>query len=235
MVDKMHKEAAERDEKFKEVEKKVKDLEVKSIDFENKSFDFNTTFESFSLNYQMQCRSVNGMKDRVNELEEMREKDEERWKKLDAKTPEDKDEVSKKELDKLIERVNGNDSLIDGLISKVKKISGEMKEGKKSPVFADDAQIEERIKGLEKALGRMNEGGTKGKNQNKEQNLALDFDIENRLKILEKELDELKTNVPVGTAASNDGTTHSSINYNLKKKIDSMSKDSQEMKSALIS
>ena len=233
----MHKEGGERDEKMKEIDKKVKDLEVKSIDLENKNFDFNTKFESFSLNYQMQNRFVSGMKDRIEELEENREKDEERWNKLETKDAGVKDDSSKKEIDKLIERVNGNDSLIDGLISKVKKISGEMKEGKKSPAFAmgDDSQIEEKIKGLEKALARISEETSKGKNQSKEQNLALDFDIENRLKVLEKEMDEIKMSVPVGTAASNDGTTHSSINYNLKKKIDSLSKDNQEMKSALIS
>ena len=185
----------------------------------------------------MQNRFVSGMKDRIDELEENREKDEERWNKLETKDAGVKDDSSKKEIDKLIERVNGNDSLIDGLISKVKKISGEMKEGKKSPAFAmgDDSQIEEKIKGLEKALARISEETSKGKNQSKEQNLALDFDIENRLKVLEKEMDEIKMSVPVGTAASNDGTTHSSINYNLKKKIDNLSKDNQEMKSALIS
>lgn len=237
IVDKLHKEAGERDEKMKEIDKKVKDLEVKSIDLENKNFDFNTKFESFILNYQMQNRFVSGMKERLEEIEESREKDEERWKKIESKETEVKDESSRKELDKLIERVNGNDSLIDGLISKVKKISGEMKEGKKSPAFAsgEDHQIEERVKGIEKVLARINEETTKGKNQGKDQNLALDFDIENRLKVLEKEVDDIKMSVPVGTAASNDGTTHSSINYNLKRKIDTLSKDNQEMKSAVLS
>lgn len=231
VVDKMHKEAGERDEKFKEVEKKVKDLEVKSIDLENKNFDFNTKFESFTLNYQMHLRSVGSIKERLDELEEIREKENVEFKKLEEKLSGGNDGVDKKDFEKLLERVNGNDSLIDGLIGKVKKITGDMK--LKTPAFAKpEDSIEEKIKQMERMITKINEEMGKAHG---DKDIALDFDIENRLKVVEKEIDDIKSTVPVNTAASNDGTTHSSINYNLKKKIDNISKDNQEMKSALIS
>jgi hypothetical protein len=150
-------------------------------------------------------------------------------KQIQEKLNESNDGVDKKDFDKLQERVNGNDSLIDGLIGKVKKITSDMKT--KAPA-SNKEELEDRLKQIEKMVSEINEDKVKNQPNNE---LALDFDLENRLKVVEKEIDDIKSTVPLNTAASNDGTTHSSINYNLKKKIDSMSKDSQEMKSALIS
>ena len=61
---------------------KIKDLENKSIDLENKQFEFNAHYESFKMNYQIHMRTSSGIKERVEELEELREKDETNLSKL---------------------------------------------------------------------------------------------------------------------------------------------------------
>jgi len=198
---------------------KIKDLENKSIDLENKQFEFNTKFESFSLNYQMQNRFVSGVKDRVEEMEETIEKFDAVIKEIQAQvkqnTSEHNDDKRKKSADspndvvtmqifeKLQERVTGNDSLIDGLISKVKKLSNEVKDkepSKKTPAFSnssDPKNIDDRIKNLERMITKLSdESSSKPRGSRQDKNSTLDSDIENKVKHIEKEIDDLKANVP---------------------------------------
>lgn len=220
---------------------KIRDLENKSVDLENKSFEFNTNFESFKMNYQIQNRSLNSVKERVDEIEDNWDKNEMNIKLLGDLMTSGKiansgtnqgNSVDHEELEKLTERVNGNDALINGLIGKVKKLTSDNSKVK-TPGFSNkdyDKHIEDRIKTLERMVNNIGKSST-----NKKSEIALDFDIENRVKLLEKEIDDLKCAVPINTVGSNDGTTHSSINYNLKKKLDSFTKDNQEMKNAFVS
>lgn len=128
IIDKLHKEGTERDDKVKEINKKLADLENKSVDLDNKSFQFNTEFESFKMNYQIQSRTVSGLRERVDELEEIQENFKSSSQNIKIKDYSSMKMGSnnageQKDFNKLIERIDGNDRLIDGLISKVQKIN----------------------------------------------------------------------------------------------------------------
>lgn len=182
---------------------------------ENKQFEANTNFESFKMNYQIQTRSVSSMKERLDEIDEQRENDAPNLRLLQdfvksgnmfsannapAKPTNHGNSIDKTDFEKLVERVNGNDSLIDGLISKVKKINSSLEGNSKMKTPAFPNRVDPKS-------------------------------FDDRIKNLEKDLDDLKINVPTNTVGSNDGTTHSSMNYNLKKKLELVSNDIQELKS----
>lgn len=67
LVDKLMKEAGERDQNVKDCQTKIKDLESKSIDNENRLFSMNTDNESFRMNFQIFQRGVEGLKDKIVE------------------------------------------------------------------------------------------------------------------------------------------------------------------------
>lgn len=181
-------------------------MEIKSCDLENKSFELNTNFESFMMNSQIQNRTISGMRDRIDEIEETLEKS---GGTRFAKTQSDDENKngsgeSLQEIQNIIERLNGNDKLIDGLISKVQKVNSKLSKNKAStPQFSNSS----------------------GPSENK-------MDV--RIKNMEKEIEDLKCSVPANTAASNDGTNHSSISHNLKKKLDSFNQDLAETKNAVL-
>lgn len=198
------------------------------------------------MNYQIQNRSVSSMKERLDEMEEQQENNAPNLRLLQdfvksgnmfsannapAKPAMNGNYIDKTEFEKLVERVNGNDSLIDGLISKVKKINSSLEGSSKvkTPAFpnsVDPKSFDERIKNLERMVGKLNSTDKPSKTNG----IPLDFDLEHRIKRLEKEIDDLKISVPTNTAGSNDGTTHSSMNYNLKKKLEVVANDNQELK-----
>jgi hypothetical protein len=88
------------------------------------------------MNYQIQSRTISGLQSRISELEDSYEKDEPNLKKLEefvssghsavstsksesySKHPTN-DYVTKDEFNKLLDRITGNDYLIDSLIGKV--------------------------------------------------------------------------------------------------------------------
>lgn len=63
IVDKMAREAGERDTLVKNLQQKIKDLENKSCDHEDKLFGINTDIESFKMNYQIFQRSMQDLRD----------------------------------------------------------------------------------------------------------------------------------------------------------------------------
>lgn len=69
IVDKMAKEAGERDSKVINIEQKLKDLENKSCDHEDKLFGMNTDIESFKMNYQIFQRGMEGVKEKLGDIE----------------------------------------------------------------------------------------------------------------------------------------------------------------------
>ena len=250
-VDKMFKEGTERDEKVKEIQTKLRDLENKSVDFENKSFEFNTNFESFKMNYQIQTRSVSGLQDRVGELEDFHEAEEPKWKDIQAllndgavaptsqaQASPTGDFINTSEFQKLVDRMNSNDVLIDSFISKVNKLSknvNEKSEKLKTPAFNESDDIEARLKNLERMVNKLGDSVHSGhKVAGGSHATHIEANIENRVKHIEKDLEDFKSSVPVNTVGSNDETTHSSISYNLKKRMDSMVKDHQELKNGVI-
>lgn len=193
IVDKMHKEGNARDEAVKEHTKKLTDLERKSIDIENKQFEFNTNFESFRMNAQIQARIVSGMKETLNEIEEEREQQQEGSKPAPTPAASSSPISADNDIAKLSERIDGNDSLINGLIAKVKKLTDKMRDTSSTS----------------------------------------DFDA--KIKQIEREIEDMKSyNVPANTVGSNDGTT-SSLNYNIKKKVDGVTKDCEELKNVVFS
>lgn len=126
------------------------------------------------MNYQIQNRTVSGLKDRVEEIEEQLERDGPNLQMLNdfmkngigGNTPAQKDSsskaptgdyVSKSELNKLIDRVNGNDSLIDGLISQVKKLKAPQGGKVTTPQFPkqseSNGEVVSAIKKLEREIG----------------------------------------------------------------------------------
>lgn len=141
--------------------------------------------------------------------------------------------VNNSEFKKLADRVNGNDSLIDGLIIKVKKLNQNFDGNSKvkTPAFAnnDSRDIDNRIKNLERIVNNSKKLESSSRPM-KDNSVALDFDIENRIKLIEKELEDIKVTIPGNIAGSNDGTTHSSMNYNLRKKLDALTNDQIELK-----
>jgi phosphopentomutase len=121
------------------------------------------------------------------------------------------------------------------LIGKVKKLTSSVENGPKvnTPGFASNSKdIESRIKNLERIICRIDNNEDSPANKNT--NINLNFEIENRVKSMEKDIEDLKTTVSVGTVASNDGTTHSSMNPNLRKKLDSIFNEYQELKNSLL-
>jgi len=239
IVDKLHKEGSDRDTKVKEIEAKVKDLENKSVDLENKQFEFNTNFESFKINYQIQSRSISSMVSRINKLEGNKD-DSDSEQSMGKSTKKNNDQyVLKSEFEKLLDRMKSNDSLVDGIIGKVKKINGiiQDKQAKvKTPAFADSDDIDKRIKNLERMVNKLGENASLNiKPTDKKNNTDNNAEMETRIRHLEKDIESIKSNVPLNTAGSNDGTTHSSSNYNIKKRIDNLAKDQQEIKNAIIS
>lgn len=62
IVDKMAKEAGDRDALVKGLQEKIKDLENKSCDHEDKLFGINTDIESFKMNYQIFQRSMQDLR-----------------------------------------------------------------------------------------------------------------------------------------------------------------------------
>lgn len=183
-VDKMFKESHDRDEKVKEAWAKIRDLENKSVDLENKSFEFNTNFESFKINSQIQARSVSGMQNRISELEDFQEQVEEKLKNINTSAPQTEgiangDYVTMPDLQKLIDRMNSNDKLVDGFINKVRKMS-DMMNDKNSKIKTPGFNEAENI-------------------------TYLKTDIEKRILNVEKDLEDIRSNAPGGnTAASND-------------------------------
>mmetsp|Transcript_20952 Transcript_20952/g.20687 ORF Transcript_20952/g.20687 Transcript_20952/m.20687 type:complete len:332 (-) Transcript_20952:29-1024(-) len=188
---------------------KIVDLENKSVDLENKSFEFNAKFESFMMNYQIQNRTISGVKDRIDEIEETLEKFEgEKGKGKNAfsggNTSKPNDLENSQQISTIVDRLDGNDKLIDSLISKVQKINSKFNNKVKTPQFSESSEI----------------------SQSK---------IGNKIKNLEKEIEDLRCSIPINTAASNDGTTHSSINQNLKIKLDHFRQDLDQTKSTVLS
>jgi len=153
------------------------------------------------MNYQIQNRTLSGLKDRVDELEEINEKAGDGVKinnyvKEGARNQNSSNSVSINEFEKLIDRVDANDRLIDVLTDKVKKINSKGGGSRKTSIPQDD--------------------------------------VEGRIHSLEKEVEDLRLSFPPNTAASNDGTTQSSISYNLKKKLDSINREMVETKNSVI-
>ena len=187
------------------------------MDLDNKGFQFNSEFESFKMNYQIQNRTVSGLQDRINELEEIQENKEASSPVFNGKNSSNSHAdnplkkngnnftIEQKDFDKIIERVDGNDRLIDGLIRKVQIINSKIDESKKvnTPQFNNS------------------NNSTKG-------------GLESRIKNLEKDLEELRLSIPPNTSTSNDGTTHSSINFNIKKMLDSLNRDLKDTKNSVV-
>jgi hypothetical protein len=128
------------------------------------------------MNYQIQSRTISGLQSRISELEDSYEKDEPNLKKLEeflssgrsagstsksesySKHPTN-DYVTKDVFNKLLDRITGNDYLIDGLTNKVKKINLNIdNKGKTAtPQFSaassgKNDEIEARIKNMQKDL-----------------------------------------------------------------------------------
>lgn len=251
IVDKMHKEGTERDDKVKELQSKTKDLENKSIDLENKQFEFNSNYESFKMNVQIQNMSINSMKERIVELEDFHESEEPRIKVLEEKVSgspvghnphhhnHNSEFITIPEFESLTKRVDNNDKLVDEFISRVKQIKDKLHNDhsshKKTPNFADSDQVEHRIRNLEHKVENLKNMSIGHEMGDYKASAGIEFEIENRVKSIEKDIEDIKSSVPVNTVGSNDGTTHSSISYNLKKRVDGMIKEQQELKSAVIS
>ena len=77
-----------RDDDLKKLFGLVKDLENKSVQLEENQFKEKTENEQFKLNVQMSLRMVNGLNERVKEMEEHDENHEERLKELENLTKE---------------------------------------------------------------------------------------------------------------------------------------------------
>lgn len=68
IVDKLAREAGERDNTIKECQQKIRDLENKSCDHEDRLFSINTDIESFKMNYQIFTRGMEGLKDKLGDI-----------------------------------------------------------------------------------------------------------------------------------------------------------------------
>ena len=148
--------------KLKKWKNKLVDLENKSIDLENKSFEFNAKFESFMMNYQIQNRAISGVRDRLEEIEETLEKS--GVGNSQGNTPlsggnnsHAKDSEHSQQIATIVDRLDGNDKLIDNLISKVQKINSKFNNKVNTPQFSDSSEIGQgkignKIKNIEKEI-----------------------------------------------------------------------------------
>jgi len=66
----MAKDNTTRDNRLKNLEQITKDLENKSCELEDKLFNRDTDLEQFKMNIQMNMRGLNGLTERLNDLED---------------------------------------------------------------------------------------------------------------------------------------------------------------------
>ena len=89
----MAKDNSTRDERLKNLEQITKDLENKSCELEDKLFQRDTDLEQFKMNIQMNMRGLNGVSERLNELEDHDEDHDKRIKELEQGLKEANDKL----------------------------------------------------------------------------------------------------------------------------------------------
>lgn len=176
IVDKLMKEAGERDSVVKEMQQKLKDLENKSCDHEDRLFGMNTDFESFKMNYQIFQRGVDGLKEKMSEYDEHGE----RISKNEREIADLKKEIAKANRP-VFQGGDGVDTdAIENMLDNLKKEMALLFVSKE-----DHKTLEDRVKKLEDDYVTVNEtlgGTTNTANNNKEE-------IEKLKKLLDNKLD----------------------------------------------